>query len=225
MDNLAIFKTEREKYKNPVSAPFDAVRAKLEITDDRKIKGYAIIWNSVNEFKEKVMRGATLNSLNARGVGSTSGNPILVLKDHRTDQALCRPTVLQEDDYGLWFEGDIIDGVSYADDVVALRKAGMMQQLSYGFNYMWDKVEYDATDDTYVIKELKLGEITVLNFSADPKAQTRGFIELQENAILDKFTPEQITDLHNLLATRSAAVTNTPETTQTEERKSNVTIF
>jgi len=225
--NLKIFKAERSKYKNPVAAPFDGLRGKLEITDDRKIKGYAIIWGSKNEFKEKVMKGATLNSLNARGVGSTSGNPILVLRDHKLDQALCRPTVLQEDDYGLWFEGDIIEGVEYADEVVALRKAGMMQQLSYGFNYMWDKVEYDAEDDSYVIKELKLGEITVLNFSADPLAQTRGaqsFSQLQENAILDKFTPEQITDLHNLLATRSAAVTNTPEDKQ-EPKKSNVTLF
>lgn len=223
MDNIELFKTEREKYKNPVSAPFDGVRGKLEITDDRKIKGYAIIWNSKNEFKEKVMKGATLNSLNARGVGSTSGNPILVLKDHRIDQALCRPSVLQEDDYGLWFEGDIVEGVAYADEVIALRKAGMMQQLSYGFNYMWDKVEYDATDDSYMIKELKLGEITVLNFSADPKAQTRGYGELQENAILDKFTPEQITDLHNLLATRNGAVPNTPEEVVID--KSKVTIF
>jgi len=76
-NNLDLFKKEREKYKNPVSAPFDAVRGRLEISEDRKIKGYAIIWNSKNEFKEKVMKGATLNSLNARGVGSTSGNPIL----------------------------------------------------------------------------------------------------------------------------------------------------
>jgi len=225
MDNLVIFKTEREKYKNPVSTPFDATRAKLEITDDRKIKGYAIVWGSKNEFKEKVMKGATLNSLNARGVNTTSGNPILVLKDHRLDQALCRPNVLQEDDYGLWFEGDIVENVAYADEVVALRKAGMMHQLSYGFNYMWDKVEYDAEDDSYIIKELKLGEITVLNFSADPKAQTRGFGEFQDNAILDKFTPEQITDLHNLLATRSAAVTNTPEQPLVEKPKSNVTFF
>jgi phage head maturation protease len=101
MENKIIeFKAQRDLFKNPVSLGLDAERAKLEITADRKVKGYAIVWGSKNDYNEIVLKGATLNSLNARGVGSTSGNPILVLNQHRQTEPLCRPTILQEDDYG-----------------------------------------------------------------------------------------------------------------------------
>jgi HK97 family phage prohead protease len=211
-------------FKNPVSLGLDAERARLEITADRKVKGYAIVWGSKNDYNEIVLKGATQNSLNARGAGSTSGNPILVLNQHRQTEPLCRPTILQEDDYGLYFEGDIIEGVGYADEAVNQVSQGVLRQLSYGFNYIWDKTEYDATMDAYILKEIKLGEISLVTFSSDENAQLRSFNQLQERAVLDKFSPDQITDLHNLLATR--AVTNT----QIEEKiievdKGKVTLF
>lgn len=218
------FKAQRDLFKNPVSTLLDASRAKLEITEDRKVKGYAIVWGSKNDYNEIVLKGATLNSLNARGVGSTSGNPILVLNQHRQTEPLCRPTVLQEDDYGLYFEGDIIEGVEYANNVVNQVNQGVLRQLSYGFNYIWDKTEYDATNDAYILKEIKLGEISLVTFSSDENAQLRSFNQLQERAVLDKFSAEQINDLHNLLATR--AVTNTPKTEDVVEiNKGKVTIF
>jgi HK97 family phage prohead protease len=225
MENKVLeFKAQRDLFKNPVSTMLDANRAKLEITEDRKVKGYAIVWGSKNDYNEIVVRGATLNSLNARGVGSTSGNPILVLNQHRQTEPLCRPTILQEDDYGLYFEGDIIEGVGYADDVVNQVNQGVLRQLSYGFNYIWDKTEYDATNDAYILKEIKLGEISLVTFSSDENAQLRSFNQLQERAVLDKFSTEQINDLHNLLATR--AVTNTPTQEKIVEiDKRKVTIF
>jgi HK97 family phage prohead protease len=225
MENKIIeFKAQRDLFKNPVSLGLDAERARLEITADRKVKGYAIVWGSKNDYNEIVLKGATLNSLNARGIGSTSGNPILVLNQHRQTEPLCRPTILQEDDYGLYFEGDIIEGVGYADEAVNQVSQGVLRQLSYGFNYIWDKTEYDATNDAYILKEIKLGEISLVTFSSDENAQLRSFNQLQERAVLDKFSPDQITDLHNLLSTR--AVTNTPiEEKVIEIDKGKVTLF
>jgi len=225
MENkLLEFKAQRDLYKNPVSLELDAVRAKLEITTDRRVKGYAIVWGSKNDYKEIVIRGATLNSLNARGVGSTGGNPILILNQHNQEQPLCRPTVLFEDDYGLYFEGDIIESVGYANDVVEQVRQGVVKQVSYGFNYVWDKMVYDDVQDAYILKEIKLGEISLVTFSSDENAQLRSFKQLQEDAIMAKFSPDQINDLYNLLETR--AVTNTPKEKEIIEiDKSRVTIF
>jgi len=218
------FKAQRDLFKNPVSTLLDAERARLEITADRKVKGYAIVWGSKNDYNEIVLKGATVNSLNARGVGSTSGNPILVLNQHRQTEPLCKPTMLMEDDYGLYFEGDVIEGVGYADEVVNQVNQGVLRQLSYGFNYIWDKTEYDATNDAYILKEIKLGEISLVTFSSDENAQLRSFNQLQERAVLDKFSTEQINDLHNLLATRAA--TNTQEEEKIVEINTNkITIF
>jgi HK97 family phage prohead protease len=225
MENKIVeFKAQRDLFKNPVSTLLDAERAKLEITADRKVKGYAIVWGSKNDYNEIVLKGATLNSLNARGIGTAVGNPILVLNQHRQTEPLCRPTILQEDDYGLYFEGEVIGGVGYADDVVNQVNQGVLRQLSYGFNYIWDKTEYDATMDAYILKEIKLGEISLVTFSSDENAQLRSFNQLQEKAVLDKFSPEQINDLHNLLATRAA--TSTPEEEKIVEINTNkITIF
>ena len=225
MENKILeFKAQRDLFKNPVSLGLDAERAKLEITADRKVKGYAIVWGSKNDYNEIVLKGATLNSLNARGVGSASGNPILVLNQHRQTETLCIPTILQEDDYGLYFEGDVIEGVGYADEAVNQVAQGVLRQLSYGFNYIWSQTEYDATNDAYILKEIKLGEISLVTFSSDENAQLRSFNQLQERAVLDKFSADQITDLHNLLATR--AVTNTPiEEKVIEIDKGKVTLF
>jgi HK97 family phage prohead protease len=225
MENKIVeFKAQRDLFKNPVSTLLDAERAKLEITSDRKVKGYAIVWGSKNDYNEIVLKGATLNSLNARGIGTAVGNPILVLNQHRQTEPLCRPSILQEDDYGLYFEGDVIEGVGYADDVVNQVNQGVLRQLSYGFNYIWDKTEYDATMDAYILKEIKLGEISLVTFSSDENAQLRSFNQLQEKAVLDKFSSEQINDLHNLLATRAA--TNTQEEKKVVEINTNkITIF
>jgi HK97 family phage prohead protease len=218
------FKSQRGVYKNPVSLPMDNLRAKLEVTEDRKIKGYAIVWGSKNDYNEIVLKGATLNSLNARGVGSTSGNPILILNQHDQEQPLCRPTILQEDDYGLYFEGDIIENVGYAEEVMEQVRQGVLKQVSYGFNYIWDKAEYDAAQDAYVLREIKLGEISLVTFSSDENAQLRNFNQYQEKIILDRFSPEQLSDLHNLLAIRAA--TSTPKEEKVVEINTNkITIF
>jgi HK97 family phage prohead protease len=203
------FKAQRDLFSNPVALPIDNVRAKLEVSG-RQIKGYPIVWGSKNDYKEIVMQGATQNSLNARGLGSTK-NPILVLNQHRQTEPLCRPTVLHEDSYGLYFEGEIVEGVRHADEAAILVEKSILRQLSYGFNYLWDKIRYDETEDAYILEEIKLGEISLVTFSSDENAQLRSYNQLQENALLNKFSAEQINDLQHLLATRA--------TTSTQERQ------
>lgn len=224
MDSKIVeFKAQRQLFKSPVSMPIDAVRAKLEITDDRKIKGYAIVWGSKNDYGEITLKGATLNSLNARGVDSTAGNPILILNQHRQSEPLCRPTILQEDDYGLYFEGEILTGTQYGDEFLEQHRQGVVKQMSYGFNYVWDKTEYDATLDAYILKEVKLGELSPVTYSSDASAQLRSFNQLQSESLLSKYSEEQISDLQSLLATRTATSIQEPPTG--EKSKSNVTLF
>ena len=87
MDNrLELFKSERSFIEKHISMPMDAVRSKFAV-DDRKISGYPIVWGEKNDYGEIVLRGATQNSLNARGVAGTK-DPILVLNQHRFGEIL-----------------------------------------------------------------------------------------------------------------------------------------
>jgi HK97 family phage prohead protease len=211
MDRLSEFKKERSVITRHSALPVDAARAKFE-ANDREIKGYPIIWNSKNDFDELVMKGATLNSINARGVGSTAGNKITILLHHNQRQPLCLPAELYEDDYGLFFRAVIDEDISYCDDTVASVRQGTLSQLSYGFNYVWDdnKTVYDADLDAFVLREIYLWEISLVTFSSDENAQLRSYRERQMNDILSRYTKEEITDLQNLLSLSQRAATSTP---------------
>lgn len=220
MKNLELFKKERQLFQRPLSIPIDATRSKFEI-NDREIEGYPIVWGEKNDFDEIVLRGATLNSLNARGVNATK-NPILVLNQHRTSEILCRPSFLQEDEYGLYFKGTVIEGTRYADEALAQIKQGVLRQLSYGFGYIWDKVDYDESNDAYILREIKLWELSPVPFSSGDSAQLRSYSEFQMKNILEGFAPDQIEHVRTLLSLQNSAVTNTD---QKREGKPKITLF
>ena len=129
------------------------------------------------------------------------------MNQHRQSEILCRPDVLQEDEYGLYFEGEVIQGVQYADEALAQIRQGVLRQLSYGFNYIYDRIDYSEEDDAYILREIKLFEISPVSFSSGDSAQLRSYNEFQFNALLSKYKPEEIKDLDTLLSIRAATST------------------
>lgn len=203
MGSIDKFKKEREGLGKVVSLPMDGERARFEVNkEDRTIKGYPIVWNSKNDYNEIVTKGATLNSLNARGLGSDGKNQITVLKQHNQAEPIARLTVLQEDDYGLYFEAEIIEGTRASDEALAEIQQGVLKQLSYGFNYIWDKTEYDADLDAYILREIKLFEISVVTFSSDENAQLRSFADHQANEQINNFSIRELNEMQKMIQLR-----------------------
>ena len=216
MEKLELFKTSRKNLKDVVvrSLPQDFELSKvITVGSDRIIKGYAIVFGSRNSHGEVVVKGATLNSLNARGVGSVK-NAIQFLYQHRVDEPVAKITELREDDYGLYFEAEVIK-TQQGDELIEKINAGILRQLSYGFNYIWDKTEYDEATDSYILREIKLHEISIVTFSSDELAQLRSinFIDYQKLEILKEI------DLQTLLKIRSI------NNIEVAVKNSNVTIF
>ena len=79
-------------------------------------------------------------------------------------------------------------------------------------------VEYDEGTDAFILKEIKLWEISPVTWSSGESAQLRSFRDHQMQAIINKYTREQISDLTNLLALRTA--TSTQEEKEDEFTKS-----
>ena len=44
---------------------------------------------------------------------------------------------------------------------------GDIDQFSFGFEYVWDKLDYDESIDAFVVKEVKLFEISVVTLGAN----------------------------------------------------------
>lgn len=222
MSKFDLYKQQREPLKEHFSIPFDAIRAKFEVTD-REIKGYPIVWNSKNDYGEILIKGSCANSLNARGVNSTGGNKITILLQHDTTKPLCVPYDLYEDEYGLFFRGSIADNIAYCDDAVEQIRQGILTQLSYGFNYVWDKVEYDNDRDAYILKEIKLYEISLVTFSSDPLAQLRSSNYTQNQMLmkLSTLTDNEKRNIQSFLD-MARAVTNTQEPPKKQDLLTNL---
>lgn len=222
MNKISEFKDLRERFKDHFSMPIDGQRSKLDLSD-REVSGYAIVWDSINDYGEIVRKGATLKSLNARGVNSNSGNKIQFLLQHDQHRILGIITELREDDYGLFFKATISEGVNHCNEALIQIREGLLKQLSYGFNYVWTEgaIEYDSEREIYILNEIMLHEISLVTFSSDPNAQLRSYGFNQMQLRLSEFSSDQINKFMQALAIYSTA----DEATRSTEANKGSDIF
>lgn len=160
---------------------------KIDDTDleNRVIKGYLIVWGVRDTFGTKFVKGCCARSIQQRGPQSDSKYKITFLWQHRQDDPLSLFDELEEDDYGLRFKTKPLDDVANADRAIKQIRSGTINQFSVGFNYNWDKMEYDTTDDSLVLLEVDLyeGSIVTIGSNAETHAIRSG--EQLDVAMLD----------------------------------------
>lgn len=140
-------------------------------TESRIIKGYAAIFNKVDSCGDMLIKGCFTKSIQERGVESQTNRKILLLNQHRMSEPIGRPTVLKEDETGLYFECPI-DEIQRGEEALTQVKSGTINQVSFGFNYVWDKceiknnIEVDGVvySEIFVVKEVVLWEISLVSF-------------------------------------------------------------
>lgn len=135
--------------------------------DKRIIRGYGVIWGQRNLFGEIFVKGAFAKSIRERGPGSSAPYKIKFLNNHEDCEALSLFAVLKEDDIGLFFETVPLDDVQWADDAITQLRSGTLNNFSIGWNFVWDKIEWDDVTDSIVILEAELYEISVVAIPAD----------------------------------------------------------
>lgn len=139
----------------------------LSKLDQRIVCGYLVVWGHKNMHDEKCIKGSCAKSIRTRGPGSEAKYQITFLWQHRQDDPLAVFAVLEEDDYGLYFETKPLDDVPSADRALKQIRSGTLNQFSMGFDYVWDKIEYDEVDDSLVLLEIELFEGSVVTIGSD----------------------------------------------------------
>jgi len=172
----------------PISYSTTAINEDGNLVDldleKRVVKGYLCKWGAKNMFNQKVVKGAFAKSIRERGPESQAKYKITFLWQHDQHDPLALFSVLREDEYGLYFETMPLDDVPNADRALKQIKSGTINQFSVGFDYIWDKIEFDETDDSVVLLEVDLFEGSVVTIGADSNTF----------AIRSK---EQLEDLHD----------------------------
>jgi HK97 family phage prohead protease len=135
----------------------------LKFDDSRPgfFSGYASKFGGVDSYGDTILPGAYKKTLRKRE------RPVLLRWNHY-GPVIGKWTKLEEDDAGLYVEGELTLGHSVADDAYALLKHGAVTGLSIGYRIVQVTDRLDGTRD---LKELQLIEISVVETPADLAAQ------------------------------------------------------
>lgn len=187
----------------------DLMTNKIELREDddgnRTLSGYAVKWEMKSsvlgmflKFREKVQKGAFLESLNnddQRFLWSHDPSKVL----GRTKNNTLR---LQEDDIGLRFELDL-PNTSLAKDTYESIQRGDVDGVSFGFRSEDDEV--DEPDDDMplrTIKKAKLMEVSAVAFPAYPDSgvSARGYDPMKEHVEeMKEYRQEQAARIRTLI--------------------------
>lgn len=129
--------------------------------DEWIFEGYAVTWDSIDDYNSTFKRGAFKKTISERG------DRIKVLWNHNIDEPIGKIIEIREDDKGLFVRGLLTKGVSKAEDVYKNLKAKVIDTLSFGFNQLQGKPNKDGVRD---ITEVKLYEISPVTFEANDTA-------------------------------------------------------
>lgn len=186
-------------HKQLITKNFNVEISNVDV-ESRIISGYASAFNSIDADGDLIAKGAFAKTLLENGVDSL--NPrIFHLYQHDITKVLGRPSVLKEDDRGLYFETKIAN-TSLGDDVLNLYKEGIINEHSIGFQTV-----KSANRGTYnEIQEVKLFEFSTVTFGANANTPFLGFKSQFE-------TPESITNQFEKVS-KMLKGEMTPETTQ-----------
>lgn len=171
---MALDKLQLKRINSPlINYKSILIKADTVSQDGRTVKGYGAVFGNKDSYDDIIIKGAFAKSIQERGPDAENGNNIAFCWQHVIQKVLGVITVLKEDDFGLYFEATF-DTDQLAEETLNKIKSGSLKQFSIGFNYVWDKMEYDSTIDAFICKELILVEISVVTMAANPLAMVEG---------------------------------------------------
>jgi hypothetical protein len=158
--------------------------------EDRLIKQYFCLFGIPDDYGTVPVKGCFKKSIDERGPLSDASYKITVLNQHDQKNPLCKPSVLIEDQFGLYGEYTPDEGIGSNDVLVKRIKNGTINNGSYGFNYVWDKMEYDDETGLIMMFECNLFEVSPVTIGS----QTGTFVKRSSNGIFEDETLEDETE-------------------------------
>jgi uncharacterized protein len=153
--------------------------------EDRRVKGYLAVFGTPDCYGTVFMKGCFTRSIQERGPKSSAKYKITFLNQHDQSDPLCVFDVLEEDDYGLYFEANI-DEVECLDRILTQIRSGTLNQFSIGFNYIWEAVSVDEKTGILLLHEVELYEGSVVTIGANKDTYAiRGMEDSKEDLLKD----------------------------------------
>lgn len=132
----------------------------VKTINDNEFEGYASVFRNVDSYRDVIEPGAFSKTIK-------ENKRVKVLWQHDPWQPIGKPTVMEEDNHGLYVKAKVAN-TSLGRDVMELMRSGVIDEMSIGFNTIKD--EWDNEDNVRRIKEVKLWEFSPVTFAANDQA-------------------------------------------------------
>lgn len=139
-----------------------------EVKNTGEFEGYGSVFNVKDSYGDIVIPGAFATSLEEWGKKSKLPK---MLWQHDTAEPIGVYLSMKEDDKGLFVKGKIlIDAGPTEKRAHEHLKAGSVDSLSIGYSILPGGLSYDKDQQAYLLKQLKLWEVSLVTFPANPEA-------------------------------------------------------
>lgn len=139
-----------------------------------EVDAYVALFGVRDSYGTVAVKGCFAKSIQERGPESSANEKIIHLWMHQRTEPVGSLTMMLEDDFGLLvrikFDAEA-GGMPLR--IYKQTKSGTVRQYSYGFEYIWDKMEYDDKTESILMLECRLFETTSASIlSSNPEAYT-----------------------------------------------------
>lgn len=173
-----------KKTKPRRSIYFKAIAGAVTMSDDPESNdcfGYLAGYGNVDDGEDLLIKGCCAKSIQERGPNSSTARKIAMLCFHDQRVPAGRFTKLEEQDKGLYYEGTL-DTVPYIQHTIKPQlKSKTINQHSIGYNYVWDKIEWDEDKKAFIVKELDLFEGSFVTLGMNENTAFGGFKKWYES--------------------------------------------
>lgn len=201
---------EQKAAKGTRPVEYKSLAFKVDQVDavTRKVSGYLAAFGNIDSVDDVLLKGCFLKSIQEHGPLSTSPQKIAYLWMHDMKEPVGRFTLLEERDFGLYFEAEV-DPIPLGDRLLAQYASGTLNQHSIGFRYIWEKCgwgewinEAGEKVEAFICTEIKLMEGSVVSIGANENTPFEGFksselgtaqrtLDIETERLLSKFSPSE----------------------------------
>lgn len=178
---------KRETVKNRQLFKLTVKEASVVDEDKHVIEVKFASFGNVDSDGDLLVKGCFAKSINDRGPESSTNRKIAFLWQHDMRDPIGKIMKIEEREDGAYATVQLsdFDAVPNAKRAYYQLQEGTLNQFSFGFNYIWDKVEYDEEKDAFIIMEVKLYEISVVTMGANEETEYIGEIDDMKSFVRD----------------------------------------
>lgn len=163
----------------PTRKSFEIKKSDIVDEENKVIRMKFSPFGNIDDDRDITIKGCFSKSINERGPQSFTHRKIKFLWQHDTTDPIGNPLLIEELEDGAYANVRLsnFDAVENSKRTYFQLLDGTLDQFSYGFNYIWDKMEYDENLDAFILKEVALHEISVVTFGANEMTSFSGIVE------------------------------------------------